>query len=148
MASYSVSAEVAAPPEAVWRVVSDVESMPGWTASMSSVRVVEGPNPPAVGSAVRIEQPGLPLAVWTVDEWDPPRKFGWTSAVPGVRTQAEHVVEPAGDGRSRVTLAITQVGWLSGVVGALLRPKIRRLVDAELAGLKARAESGAPGAGV
>lgn len=59
MPSYSVSAEVAATPEAVWRVLSDVEGMPGWTSSMASVRIVEGPNPPDAGTAVRIEQPGL-----------------------------------------------------------------------------------------
>ncbi|GAB4085158.1 hypothetical protein GCM10028784_17880 [Myceligenerans cantabricum] len=139
--AYTTSAEVAAPPEAVWRVLSDVESMPGWTSSMESVRIVDGPNPPGVGTAVRVEQPGMPLAVWTVDEWDPPRKFGWTSAVPGVRTQAEHVVEPAGEGRTRVTLTITQVGALAALIGALTRTRTRRLVDTELAGLTARAEA-------
>ncbi|MBE1876495.1 SRPBCC family protein [Myceligenerans pegani] len=143
MASYSTSAEVAAPPEIVWQVLSDVEGMPGWTSSMTSVRIVDGPNPPDAGTAVRIEQPGLPLAVWTVDDWDPPRMFAWTSAVPGMRTQAEHVVERAGEGRSRVTLTITQVGPLAGPLGVLTRKRTRQLVETELAGLKARAESGA-----
>lgn len=142
MSSYSVSAEVAATPEAVWRVLSDVEGMPGWTSSMASVRIVEGPNPPDAGTAVRIEQPGLPLAIWTVDDWDPPRMFAWTSAVPGMRTQAEHVVEESGTGGSRVTLTITQVGPLAGLLGALTRKRTRELVDTELASLKARAESG------
>ncbi|RPF21999.1 SRPBCC family protein [Myceligenerans xiligouense] len=141
--SYSVSAEVAASPETVWRIISDVEGMPGWTSSMSSVQIVDGPRPPGVGTAVRVEQPGLPLAVWTVDEWDPPRKFGWTSAVPGVRTQAEHVVEQADAGRSRVTLTITQVGPFARVLGMMTRKRTRALVDTELSGLKDRAESGA-----
>ncbi|GAB3169728.1 hypothetical protein GCM10027059_35150 [Myceligenerans halotolerans] len=144
MSSYSVSAEVAAPPEAVWQVLSDVEGMPGWTPSMTSVRIVDGPRPPGVGTAVRIEQPGLPLAIWTIDEWDPPRKFGWTSAVPGMRTQAEHVVEQAGQGRARVTLTITQIGSFAGLLGLVTRKRTRRLVDTELAGLKSRAESEAP----
>lgn len=140
MTSYTTSTVIDAPPETVWQVVSDVESMPEWTPSMTSVRIVEGPDPLGLGSEVRVEQPGLPLAMWMVDEWDPPRKFGWTSAVPGVRTQAEHVVEPVDDGRTRVTLSITQVGALSGVVGPFLAQRIRALVDAELEGLQARAE--------
>lgn len=140
MTSYTTSTVIDAPPETVWQVVSDVESMPEWTTSMTSVRIVEGPDPLGLGSEVRVEQPGLPLAMWMVDEWDPPRKFGWTSAVPGVRTQAEHVVEPVDDGRTRVTLSITQVGALSGVVGPFLAQRIRALVDAELEGLQARAE--------
>lgn len=140
MPKFTTSAEIAAPPERVWELLSDVEGMPSWTPSMTSVRIVQGPNPPDVGTAVRIEQPGLPLAVWTVDEWDAPRKFGWTTAVPGVRTQGEHVVEPAGRGRARVTLAVTQVGLLAGLVDRLLGRRFRSMVEAELAGLKARAE--------
>ncbi|MBO0608127.1 SRPBCC family protein [Myceligenerans salitolerans] len=144
MPRYSASTEVAATPDTVWRVLSDVEGMPRWTGSMTSVRIVDGPNPPDVGTAVRIEQPGLPLAVWTIDDWDPPRMFAWTSAVPGVRTQAEHVVEGADGGRSQVILTITQVGPLAGLLGALTRKRTRVLVDTELAGLRVRAESGTP----
>lgn len=138
---YSASAEVAASAQAVWQLVADVEAMPGWTSSMTAVRIVDGPRPPDVGTAVRIEQPGLPPAVWTIDEWDPPRKFGWTSAVPGMRVQAEHVVEQVGADRARVTLTLTQVGALAGVLGAVTRKHTRELVDTELAGLQARAES-------
>ncbi|MBL0886796.1 SRPBCC family protein [Myceligenerans indicum] len=140
---YTVSAEIDAPPEDVWQIVADIEAWPEWTSSMTSVRIVEGPNPPDAGTEVRIEQPGLPLAIWTVDDWDPPRMFAWTSAVPGMRTQAEHVVEDLGEGRSRVTLTITQVGSFAGVLGAVTGKHTHTLVDTELASLKTRAESGA-----
>lgn len=143
MPSYSTSTEIDAPPEAVWAVLSDVEHMPAWTPSMTSVQIVDGPNPPDIGSQVRIEQPRLPLAIWLVDEWDPPRHFAWITQSWGVRTQAEHLVEPAGDGRSRVTLAITQTGATAALVGLFTMRLTRQYVDAELAGLKERVTQGA-----
>ncbi|MFI8528527.1 SRPBCC family protein [Promicromonospora sukumoe] len=138
MPNYSTSAEIDATPEEVWAVLSDVEHMPDWTPSMRSVEIIDGPNPPDVGTQVRIEQPELPLAVWLMDEWDPPRHFAWITEAPGVTTQAEHLVEPLPDGRSKVTLAITQTGSLAWLVGGLVGKRTREYVDAELAGLEAR----------
>ncbi|WP_454854737.1 SRPBCC family protein [Promicromonospora soli] len=138
MPNYSTTTEIDALPEAVWTVLSDVEHMPEWTPSMTSVEIIDGPNPPDVGTQVRIEQPKMPLAIWLVDEWDPPRHFAWISESVGVTTQAEHLVEPLPDGRSRVTLAITQTGGLAWLLGRLAMGRTRQYVDAELAGLKAR----------
>ena len=142
MPNYSTSAEIDATPEAVWVVLSDVEHMPGWTQSMTSVEIVDGPNPPDVGTQVRIEQPGLPLAVWLIDEWDAPRHFAWISEATGVTTQAEHLLEPLPGGRTRVTLAITQTGSLAWLFGRLVRGRTRELVNTELAGLQARVAQG------
>ncbi|GAB2503038.1 hypothetical protein GCM10027063_47920 [Promicromonospora xylanilytica] len=138
MPNYSTSAEIDASPEAVWAVLSDVEHMPDWTPSMTSVAIIDGPNPPDVGTQVRIEQPKLPLAVWLIDEWDPPRHFAWISEAPGVTTQAEHLVERLPDGRSRVTLAITQTGGLAWLLGGLTKGRTRQYVDTELRSLQAR----------
>jgi uncharacterized membrane protein len=138
MPNYSTSAEIDASPEAVWAVLSDVEHMPDWTSSMTSVSIIDGPNPPDVGTQVRIEQPKMPLAVWLIDEWDAPRHFAWISEAPGVTTQAEHLVEPLPGGRSRVTLAITQTGGLAWLLGGLTMGRTRQYVDTELAGLRAR----------
>jgi uncharacterized protein YndB with AHSA1/START domain len=138
MPNYSTTTEIDALPEAVWTVLSDVEHMPEWTPSMTSVEINDGPNPPDVGTQVRIEQPKMRLAIWLVDEWDPPRHFAWISESAGVTTQAEHLVEPLPDGRSRVTLAITQTGGLAWLIGRLAMGRTRQYVDAELAGLKAR----------
>lgn len=138
MPNYSTSAEIDATPEEVWAVLSDLEHMPDWTPSMRSVEIIDGPNPPDVGTQVRIEQPELPLAIWLMDEWDPPRHFAWITEAPGVTTQAEHLVEVLPGGRSRVTLAITQTGSLAWLVGGMVRKRTREYVDAELAGLEAR----------
>jgi hypothetical protein len=58
-----------------------------------------------------------------------------------VTTQAEHLVERLPDGRSRVTLAITQTGGLAWLIGKLAMGRTRQYVDTELAGLRARLSS-------
>ncbi|MFC7495964.1 MULTISPECIES: SRPBCC family protein [unclassified Nocardioides] len=141
MAGYRTSTEVAASADVVWRVLSDVESMPEWTASMDNVEVVSGQRPPGPGTVVRISQPKFPAASWLIDAWEPPLRFAWTNRSPGMLSHAEHVVTPIDDTRCRVELSIEQTGWLSGLFAALTMRRTRAYVDMELAGLKARSEA-------
>lgn len=139
MPNYSTSAEIDASPESVWAILADIEQIPTWSPAMTSVEIIDGPNPPDVGTQVRIEQPKTPLAIWLVDEWDAPRHFAWISESAGVTTQTEHLVEPLPDGRSRVTLAITQTGGgLARLFEGLAKDRGKEYVDAELAALKSR----------
>jgi uncharacterized protein YndB with AHSA1/START domain len=138
---FEKTVEIAAPPEAVWRVLEDVEAWPTWTASMTSVSR-ERTGPLAVGERVRVKQPRLPATDWTVTDVTPPRSFTWTAKGLGVRTRAGHVIEPAGDGRVVVTLTLDQGGPIGEVVGRLGGGVVRRYLDMEAAGLKARSEQG------
>ena len=96
--------------------MADVERWPEWTASVKRVeRLDEGPL--RVGSRVRIRQPRLPLAVWTVTALEPGRFFEWRSPVPGLLSVGDHRVDAAGADTSRVTLSITWSGVLSPVIG-------------------------------
>ncbi len=135
--------DVAAAPDQVWRVLADVESWPQWTASMRSVRPLEG-GPLAEGSRVAVRQPRLPAAEWLVTELEEGRAFTWTAHSPGLVSVAEHVIEPR-DGGCTVTLRFQQTGPLAGVVGALGGRLVRRYVAMEAAGLKRRCESGEAG---
>jgi hypothetical protein len=56
-----------------------------------------------------------------------------------VTTEADHELVATPDGTT-VTLRIRQSGWLSGVSGFLGGSAIRRYMDMEAAGLKARCE--------
>ena len=52
--AYRTSARVEAPADVVWQVLSDVERMPTWTGSMTSVTILGAETTIAVGSRVEI----------------------------------------------------------------------------------------------
>jgi uncharacterized protein YndB with AHSA1/START domain len=130
---------IAAPPERVWRVMSEVERWHEWTPSVIAVKRNDS-GPLRVGSSAHMDLRGAPKATWTVTQLDEGRAFWWESdATP--RVAGGHVIEPDGDG-ANVTLTIEP----RGVVGALFSPLIVRMsranVEAEAAGLKRRCEEG------
>ncbi|QAY69410.1 SRPBCC family protein [Xylanimonas protaetiae] len=135
---YDTTVDIAASPDAVWGVLEDVEAWPRWTRSMTSVRrTAAGHLLP--GEHVKVRQPGLPAADWTVTAVDPGASFTWVSKSPGVTTSGTHVVAPTASG-SRVTLTIEQHGPLAPLVGVMLGGKTRRFVEIEAAGLRDRLE--------
>ncbi|WP_425955734.1 SRPBCC family protein [Xylanimonas sp. McL0601] len=133
---YDTTVDVAAPPQDVWRVLEDVETWPTWTKSMMSVRR-SAAGPLVAGEHVKVRQPGMPPAEWTVTAVEPGASFSWSSHATGVTTSATHVVAPTHDG-SRVTLTIEQHGPLAGLTGMMLGGKVRRFVEIEAAGLRDR----------
>jgi uncharacterized membrane protein len=137
------SVDINAPAERVWQVMSDVERWPEWTASISSIRFA-GPPPLQAGAKLRVRQPKLPAAVWTVTRFDPGRAFEWRSKGPGLSAFAGHYIEPLDANRSRARLRFEQTGLLAGVIGALMESRARRYVEMEAQGLKARSEADRP----
>jgi uncharacterized membrane protein len=132
--------DIAAPQGTVWSIMSDVERWPEWTASVARVERLDT-APLAVGSRVRIHQPYLPTAVWTVDVFDPPRFFQWRSVTPGLTSVAGHRIEATGPTRSRATLSIAWSGWLAPVIRLLYGGLSRRYVEMEAHGLERRSET-------
>lgn len=135
---HDTTIDVAAPPEDVWRVMEDVETWPRWARSMTSVRR-SATGPLLVGERVKVRQPGIPAAEWTVTAVERGASFTWVSRRPGVTTSATHVVAPTRNG-SRVTLTIEQHGPLAAITGVLLGGKVRRFVEIEAAGLRDRVD--------
>jgi uncharacterized membrane protein len=135
--------EIAASPERVWEVLSDVEYWPEWTESVTFARRLEdGPLRP--GSRTRLKQPRLPEAEWVVTELEPGRSFTWVSTGPA-RNTARHDIEALPGGGSRVRLGFESAGLLGALVGRLYGGMIKRYIGMEAEGLKRRAESGASG---
>lgn len=133
--------EINAPPETVWRVLTDVDRWPEWTASCNSAKR-EDDGPLRAGSRALMDMRGGKPAWWRVTSLVEGRSFDWeTSSGPGVRVVGGHAIEPTETG-SRVRLSITGRGPL----GTLLDPLIARMafvkdnVETEAAGLKDRAE--------
>lgn len=136
-----IEVEIEAPAEAVWEVLADVERWPEWTASMRSVRRLDG-GALHVGSEALVEQPRLRDLTYRVTRLEPASDFTWESRSPGLRVEAGHAITPLGERRSRVKLTVEQ----SGLMGVLVRPLTagitRRYLAMETAGLKRRCEEG------
>ena len=139
MRRFSVTADIAAPADRVWLVMSDVERWHEWTESITSVKRLDG-GPFAVGSKATIRQPRFPPAVWTVTEIVPGQSFTWVSVAPGLRAIGHHSVEPTATG-SRATLSLELQGLLGGLWGRLTQGITERYIAFEAKGLKARSEN-------
>ena len=73
----------------------DLEHWPEWTASVTSVELLE-PGPLAVGTRARVIQPKLKPAVWEVTQAKAGRGFTWVTRHPGL---SGHRPPPAGADR-------------------------------------------------
>jgi uncharacterized protein YndB with AHSA1/START domain len=137
MARIEQVVEIAAPPERVWEISTDVERWPEWASNFREVRRIDsGPFGPR--SSARIRQRGIPESTWRMLSFDEGRAFAWQARLfPGLHSVGRHVVEPAGDG-TRVTLGVE----LTGPFAPLVRRMAAVALRTEAADLKARAERG------
>jgi uncharacterized protein YndB with AHSA1/START domain len=133
------SVAIAAPPERVFAVFSDVEKWPRWTPSVTWVRLLD-PGPLHVGSRARIRQPRLPVALWTVIEIVADHYFVWEAKAPGVTTVGWHVVEGDTASGSVATSRLEQHGPVGFLLGSLTAGLTRRYLRQETDGLKAACE--------
>ena len=135
----STTVDIAAPPERVWEVLTDVESWSEWASTVTSVgRLDDGPL--RLGSRAKIRQPRIPETEYVVTELEPGRSFTWVATGPGVLTTARHDVEALPGGGTRVRLSVTQSGWLGSSMGRFYRGLTDRYLANEANGLKARCE--------
>lgn len=137
---YEVNEEIDGAPSDVWAVLADVERWPDWCPTMTSVqRLDDGPF--GVGSAAEIRQPKLPRAIWRVTEFEPGRRFQWTTTSLGVTTSGDHRIDPLPGGRARITLTIEVTGALAALLTVVVWPMTRRYVTLEASSLKRRCEA-------
>jgi len=135
---FSHSIHIDTAPADVWQVVIDVDSWPSMTPSVTAVeRLDDGPL--RLGSRVRITQPKIGTAEWTVTEVVPGQSFTWASSKGGVRTVATHTITPDGAG-TNLELTIAHAGPLAWIAGKLTAATTRRYLTLEAAGFKQRSE--------
>ena len=131
--------EIAAPADVVWRVFSDVEHWPEWTASVTKLTGLDGPEL-RPGAHFEIRQPRFPKLVWEVTEVEPGTSWTWVTRSPGATTTATHIVRAASPDRTVVEQVLDQGGPLGSLVARLMAGTTRRYLEMEAAGLKARSE--------
>jgi len=139
MRELSTSIAIDAPAERVWETMIDVERWHEWTASITRIQRLDD-RPFGLGSRARVEQPRLPVAVWTVTDWRPGRVFTWVSTGPGFSTTGVHAVEPESPTTSRATLVVRFGGLLAPLVAPFVRRLTTTYMGFEAAGLKRRSE--------
>ena len=134
----SVTVDIQATTDLVWRVLCDVERWPDWTPSVTTIQRLSA-GPLIVGSRARVRQPKLLPSTWRVTELKENCSFTWVTAIPGACMIAGHRVEPHAGG-SRVTLSIEFGGIFGPLLGRLTRSLTERYIQMEASGLKVRSE--------
>ena len=132
------SIDIAAPPDIVWAVMSDVERWHEWTASITRIDRLDG-GAFGVGSRARVRQPGFAPAVWRVTDFTPPRGFTWEMRSLGAHAVGDHRVV-AKRGGCAATLAVDIDGWLVHLLARRIGDVSRKFVEMEALGLKRRCE--------
>ena len=133
------SVEIAAPASVVWDVFSDVERWPEWTASVTRLVGLDGPDL-AVGKRFEIKQPRLPRLVWEVTEVLPGTSWTWVQRSPGGSTVARHDVVATAENQTLVRQRLEQRGPIGTVVAWFMHGTTKRYLELEAQGLKARSE--------
>jgi uncharacterized protein YndB with AHSA1/START domain len=127
--------EVAAVPELVWAVLTEIERWPSWNPAVESVSFEGGFEE---GSEFRWKA-GPGTITSTIRDVDAPRRTAWTGTSFGIKAIHVHTLEPRNGG----TLVRTEESY-AGLVASLLRRPLRRMLDrtlqSELEHLKAEAE--------
>jgi hypothetical protein len=127
--------DVAASPEIVWGVLTDIAGWPGWNPDVRSASL-EGP----LASGTRFRWKAGPGTITsTLQRVDPPHFIGWTGTTMGIRAIHVHRLEARGDS----TLVRSEESW-DGLLVRLLRRSLTRTlqkgIDSGLGHLKAEAE--------
>ncbi len=94
---------IAAPPERVWALVSDIHLMPGLSAELQAVDWLDGVTGPALGHRFTGRNSNQYRGTWdtvsTVIECDEPRCFAWAVGDPGHPMATwRFTLRPEGDG--------------------------------------------------
>jgi hypothetical protein len=127
--------DIAAPPDVVWSVISDLSAWPSWNPDVKAMSV-EGPIQPGTTFRWRSGSAKLTSRLRTVD---PPREIGWTGTTMGIRAVHVFTFEPSGSG-TRAASAESFRGLIPSVLRGYSRRILKRGIDDILARLKAEAE--------
>jgi uncharacterized protein YndB with AHSA1/START domain len=112
--------EVRAPPEIVWRVLTDISGWPSWNPDVKSVEI---DGPPVPGTTFRWKA-GPSTITSTLRAVEPPRRIAWAGKTLGI--SAIHVYEL--DPRDDATLVRSAESW-DGLLVRLLRRRLSKTLQ-------------------
>ncbi|MCK7476761.1 MAG: SRPBCC family protein [Candidatus Moduliflexus flocculans] len=132
----SATAWVEAPPEKVWRILSDLANWPNWNNGVSKIRV---DGHVAAGTAFVWKAGGTKI-VSRLEQVAPPLRIAWSGKIFGIR--AVHVWDLAAEaGGTRVRTEESFEGPLARLFPGFARKTIDRALAGAISSLKAESES-------
>ena len=132
-------ADVAAPAEAVWELVADIERWPAWNPDVKSASL-EGDLAP--GATFRWKA-GPGTIVSTLQTVDPPREIAWTGKTMGIAAVHVYRLEPR-EGGTRVVSEESWAGFLVRLLRGRMAKQLQTSLEGGLAHLKVAAERSSP----
>ena len=121
-------------PGHIFKVLMDFGQWNQWTASIDEMSILNNDQPGA-GARIKILQPKLPPAIWTITEILPDRSLTWEKRSFGLFMRSEHLVLTSNNG-TRVTIRMTYQGRLAWLFYMLTRSLTDRYMTMEIHGLK------------
>lgn len=153
-----VEAEIAAPPQRVWDLVTDVTLLPRFSTELLSSQWADGYDSPGMGAQFLGVNRHPAVGEWTtrsfVIDFEPPRSFGWAvgnTEKPAATWRFDIETTPTGcllrytarlgDGRSGVTAQIDRNPGRADEIIARRLGQWRSGMTATVAGIKGLAEA-------
>ena len=127
--------QIAADPESVWELLTDLEKWPTWKTDVRSMALHGALKP----GSIFVWKAGPGTIRSTLQEVDPPRVIGWTGSTFGVKAIDVFRFEPR-DGGTLVSEAESWEGSIVRLFAGRMRTTLQLSLDKGLAELKAEAE--------
>ena len=145
MISMTESVCIDAPVEAVWRVLSELESIPHW---VPAIKRAHCPVQRRGVGAARICELDRATIVETIEAWDEGRSFRYRGEGAPMMKRASNLWAVEAHGGQTLVTSTAEAELSGGVLGRLLEPlaavMFRRLGRRSLASLKYFVEHGEP----
>ena len=126
---------IAAPPETVWAVMSDLPGWPTWNRDVTSMSF-DGPLEPGSSFRWKAGRSSLRSTLRTVDA---PHEIAWTGETMGIYAVHVFRFDPK-DGDTLARSAESFRGFIPSVLTSYSRKVLQRGIDGVLASLKIEAE--------
>ena len=141
---YSVEKTLAinARPSDIFNVLTHLEQWNQWTQSISEMSILNEVVP-GLGARVKVLQPKLPPAIWTITEIKQDKSFTWEKESVGLKMISEHLILSVANETS-VTIRMTYEGFLANLFYKLTHSLTDRYMTMEINGLKKECEKSAP----
>ena len=136
MWTHEHTAETDLEPEAIWRVLSDIDSWTAWDTSMDQISIH---GPLAIGTTISMTPSGQDQITSTIVEVEPNRRYADETSFGGVMLRFCHSLEPRESGGTTIHHTLEITGQDADQVGPELGPQITEDFPEAMAGLIAQA---------